>query len=196
MNNNKISYFNTLIFTIVSSIVSVILLLLLFLKGFRPYLPFFITIEIGIFTIIGLCIAMIVINEKRKNEDKAKALQNFTFNSCPDYYLQKNVGQDEICSNEYIIQDSNKKKYIMKIYPNSSDFPSSILPTVHSYEYLGTEPKHEKFKLNELMGEKTLTTPAQKCGPLFTEPTDTNLQYLKGYTAVPWITAWAKCDSL
>jgi uncharacterized membrane protein YhaH (DUF805 family) len=61
-DNKNTSYFNTLIFTIVAGIISLLLLLALVFKPVRDHAMYFIiALEVGIFTIIAVCIYQIVI---------------------------------------------------------------------------------------------------------------------------------------
>ena len=61
------SYFNTLIFTIISGIFSLVLIATLFFDMFKKYIPFIVTVEIGLFLIIGYCIYKIYNNEQKKD---------------------------------------------------------------------------------------------------------------------------------
>ena len=71
MNNNKrISYKNTLIYTIVTAIVSLLILALLFIPSMFDYIYFIAVIELGIFIIIGVCIYKIINYEKNLLDDE------------------------------------------------------------------------------------------------------------------------------
>lgn len=194
----KTSYFNTLIFTILAGIISIILLVLLFFKDFKKYLPFIITLEIGIFTMIAWCIIQIYLNEKFLAELKKNLNYQISFNTCPDYFTKRIIGDQEICSNEYIYIDDKKQSKIMKVYPadDKSGVVSGMrpLPSTLSMDYKGTEKKWEKFPLNELDNEPSFKTYAQKCAPLFQSPADSKLSYLKGYNLVPWTNARSQCS--
>lgn len=198
-NSKRVSYFNTLIFTIVSAIVSILLLLVLLVKDGDRFLPFVITLEIGIFSVIVVCIIQIVMNERLVNRLKAKADAQISFNSCPDYFTKRDNDNREMCANEYIYVDEKNKKYIMKIYPDddkqNKSGGSRPLPPSHTFDYTGSEPKYEKFYLTEIENEKLLKTPGEKCAPLFNPPSDPNLNYLKGYDVIQWTTMRSKCAS-
>ena len=62
MSDSKVSYFNTMIFTIITGTFSLLLLLILLFKDGRKVLPLILTIEIGVFLIIAVCITQIIIN--------------------------------------------------------------------------------------------------------------------------------------
>ena len=197
--NMKVSYFNTLIFTIFAGIVSLVLLVLLYFKGFNQYLPFIIALEVGLFGLILLCITQIILNEIYLDKLKKNLGYKVDFNICPDYYTKRNNGNKEICSSDYIYIDKNKKNWIMKIYPE--DDPknptqgSRPLPSMVSFDYKETDAKYEKFPLNEIENEKTFKTYAEKCGVLAKDPQEPSLAYLKGYNLVPWTTMNSKCAS-
>lgn len=194
----KTSYFNTLIFTILAGIISLILLVLLFFKNFKQYLPFIITLEIGIFSMIAWCIIQIYINEKLLNKLRKNLDYQISFNSCPDYFTKRLIGEQEICSNEYIYIDDKKQRRIMKVYPadDKSGAVSGMrpLPATLSMDYKGNEKKWEKFPLNELENESSFKTYTQKCAPLFQAPSDSKLKHLKGYDLVPWTNARSQCS--
>lgn len=197
--NRKVSYFNTLIFTIFAGIVSLILLVLLYFKGFNQYLPFIIALEVGLFGLILLCITQIILNELFLDKLKKNMAYTMEFNACPDYYTKRDNGTKEICSADYVYIDKNKKQWIMKIYPEDDPKNPTLgvrpLPNLASFEYRGDEPKYEKFPLNEIENEKTFKTYADKCGPLTKDSQDPSLSYLKGYNLVPWTTMNSKCAS-
>lgn len=199
MDGKKVSYFNTLVFTIVSAIISVLLLLVLLMKDGNKMLPFIITLEIGIFCIIALCIVQIVMNERLNNRLKANKNMQMDFSTCPDYFTKRTFDNRELCANEYITVDERGQKYIMKMYPEDDTTQGTSgarpLPPSHTFDYKTDDPKYEKFFLTEIDSEKLLTTPGQKCAPLFAKPSDPNLQYLKGYDLVQWTTMRSKCAS-
>jgi hypothetical protein len=195
----KVSYFNTLIFTIIAGIVSILLLVLLFFKGFNEYLPFIIALEVGIFSIIALCITQIILNERFLDKLKKNIRETINFNQCPDYYTKRETGDKEICSSDYIYKDKGNKNWIMKIYPEDDllnrSHGSRPLPANVSLDYIGNEPKYEKFPLHEIENEPTFKTYDDKCAPLTTDPQDPKLSYLRGYNLVPWSTMNSKCAS-
>ena len=83
-NTNHASYYNVLVFTIITGIFSLILLLLLFLDEFNGFIKFVITVEICLFAIIVWCIYIITKASKKKD------LPNLVINygDCPDYYIK------------------------------------------------------------------------------------------------------------
>ena len=125
-DNRKVSYFRTLIFTIISAMISLVLFGVLYLKP--EFKSFVITIEIGIFAIIGYTIYSIVQHEKLLNQMSDPSRFRFGFDSCPDYYI-KRVDEDtrkDFCSNEYIVVDKEsplQKKLIMKIVDENTTLP-------------------------------------------------------------------------
>ncbi len=196
----KTSYFNTLVFTIIAGIISIILLVLLFFKDFKKYLPFIVTLEVGIFAMITWCIIQIYINEYALDKLRKNLDYQITFANCPDYFTKRLVGDKEICSNEYIYIDENKQKKIMKVYP--VDDPSRPvsgmrpLPSTAVSDYKGGEKKWEKFPLHEIENEPSFKTYSDKCAPLFQAQTDAKVQYLDGYNLVPWTNMRSQCSFL
>lgn len=189
----KISYFNTLIFTIISGIVSLLLLAALFFDVFKDYMTFIITVEIGIFLVIGWSIWQIVSNEKRLEELRKK--KNFTidFTQCPDYYISRVVDGVTICSNEYIVEDQYRNKRLMKIYP-ADDISKNIsypLPKLHSNIYnKQTSRPVDKFDSTAIDSAGDLPDVQKKCGAVL----GMNNTY-KDYTQIPWVGVRARCES-
>lgn len=193
-NKKKISYFNTLIFTILAALFSLLLLVLLFFKGFKQYLPFIIVLELGIFIIILICITQIILNERNSALLKNDIAFKLDFTSCPDYFIKRNDGNNELCSNEYIYTDEKNIKYIMKIYPQDRQYG---LPPLHSNSYNIGDPKLEKFPLNEISLEKSVPTYNDKCALFTSDPKDKKLMSLNinGYSLIPWTNIKSKCSS-
>lgn len=197
MSAYKKSYYNTLIFTIVTGIFSVALLFVLMLKDGKSYLPFIITLEVGIVSIIALCITMILVNESRQAKKQQAASANVVFSSCPDYFVKRYDGNKELCSNEYLMKDETGKQYLIKIYPADSGTTVDskyTLPPTHSTRY-NNDPKYEKFYLNEIDSAPEFKSPSDKCALLFNSPADPKLVKYRGYNLPPWTTMRAKCDS-
>lgn len=203
-NDNKQSYMHTLIFTIISGIFSILLLLALSFKGGRDYLPFIVTLEVGIFIIIIVCIYQIYKRAKLQEIFKQRGIKSIDFNICPDYFTKRADGDRDFCANEYIQTDENMQSKIIKIYPaddvidGKRVFPSTNNRDIATIVNNGrTSPNCQKcdgFYLDELDREPSLKTPREKCGPLFNPPSGSNLSYLSGYHLLPWTTMKAKCE--
>lgn len=189
--NKKISYKNTLIFTIFAAVTSVVLIAALFFTSFREYIYFIVIVELAIFAIIGYCIYKIVTYEKRLEALRNAKAKNVAFHECPDYYIKKyDTKGAPFCSNEYRVQDQQANDYIMKIYPSSVETPSKI-DLSGSIE---NASKHDKFYLNEIPNTRDLVTSKEKCSVLFNEPTAPNLLQVKGYTEIPWTYMRSRCE--
>lgn len=196
MSDKKVSYFNTLVFTIITGIVSLLLLTLFFFQIGKEYMVFLITLEAGIFAIIAVCIYRIVSFEKRK---QSKADQNnyvMNFSTCPDYYVKRMVGDRTYCFNDYTSTDANGNKYIMKLYPVEVNgtpitMPATITPSnsVSPSDYL-----YEKFELNALEKDSTLKTFKDKCALIYETPAD-KVQKYSHLPSLPWTFAASRCQS-
>ena len=180
------SYVNTLIFTIISAIISVCLLILLLLGALGEYAYFVIGVEVGIFAIIAYCIYKIW----KSSKCAAKTNPILHFNSCPDFYTQRtdNEGQP-YCANEHAVKDAYGNQSILKTYPTSVGLPSQLDQTPPT---LGAPTKYEKFYLHELADAPDLPTSADKCGAIFNAPTSSNSPYV-GYDVVPWSSVRSAC---
>lgn len=189
-DSKKTSYYNTLIFTIVAGIISVLLLLTLMFKRLRQFLPFIITLEIGIFLIIAWCVTVIYLNEKdmEKKRNEATSIQ---FDKCPDYFVKTTEGDKLMCVNQYMYIDDKNNQYWMKIYPINE---SVTLPS-----NLNSGTNLDAFPLMSLEQDSTLKSYKEKCSPLFNPSRPLNSQgqdpYLH-YDKLPWTTMRGKCASL
>jgi hypothetical protein len=182
----KVAYFNTLVFTIISGIVSLGILIFMFFKPAAKLFPFLITVEIGIFLIIIVTITQIILAEKERNRYKNQKNFTINFTSCPDYYIERNVGDKKICSNEYIVQDKNKVDYIMKILPVEGSYS---FPETHTPSYL-TDSADDKFDNLVIANSTALKGNAEKCAALFGRN-----DAFTAYSHIPWSSVQARCDA-
>jgi hypothetical protein len=190
--NKKISYRNTLLYTIIAAIISLALLVLLAFQSFFEYVYLIAIIEVGIFIIIGYCIYRIVTYEKALEELKNQKRYYIPFAECPDYFVKKfdSKNGDPYCSNEYRVKDASDNMYMMKVYPDSVP-----LPTKHDDKTsVDQSHKYEKFWLNQVANAKELRTTKEKCSVISVEPTDPKLVNYRGYTDVPWTYVRSRCD--
>lgn len=205
MNNNKrISYKNTLIYTIVTAIVSLLILALLFIPSMFDYIYFIAIIELGIFIIIGVCIYKIINYDKNLNKLRDQNSYYIPFSECADYFVKKTDSKgNTYCSNEYNVKDQFGNVKLMKIYPSGV-----LLPPTHKNTIINdinckagdTEctinDKYEKYSLNQIPDSKLLKTNQQKCSVLFVEPTDPALiPAYSGYTQIPWTHVKGRCET-
>jgi len=198
MNSTKTrSYLNTLVFAIIAGIISVLLLFVLMFKKLREFTPFVITLEVGIFLVLFSCIGHIWIIESRLGRLRNQGISSIGFDSCPDYYVKRLDGSKEFCSNEYVLQDEYGKSFIMKVYPANTDKVKIPLPTSHEQSMsTNTDKPYDKFYLREIESDMNLKTPADKCAPLFSQPSDPKLAYLNGFNRLPWSTMRSKCEAV
>ena len=108
-NRNAKLYANTMAFTIISGIVSLMLLLLLkYGSGASVYTPLILTVEIGLVVVIVVSI-MRVMQVERKNKKLAKNnLDNLlAVNTCPDYWtLAESSTGTKQCTRVYKVPDA------------------------------------------------------------------------------------------
>jgi hypothetical protein len=195
MSDSKISFFNTLIFTIITGTFSLLLLLILLLKNGRQFLPFIITAEVGIFIIIAMCITQIIINEKRKEKTSGNWGDYIKFTQCPDYYIKRFTSEKEICSNEHMyIDPTSREVYTMKIYLSE---PIPDIPKEHVPKY---DEKNinvlDKFPLSDLDTNSNIKSAEEKCELLFGPPTSDKLKSFEKYQYLPWLSMRSKCRAI
>lgn len=196
----KVSYYNTLVFTIISGIISLLLLGLLFFNFAKDFKLGIIALEIGIFTVILVCIAQIIYNENFINKLKKNHNVRISFDSCPDYFTKlQDSHQKAYCSNEYIYEDEALNKFLIKVYPENQIPPSDHDP--RSMDLLTESDKPagpiDKFYIDELesktKNKNSTDIYKDTCAPLFKDNYNNN--GLVGYTELPWTTLRSKCDN-
>lgn len=195
------SYFRTLIFTVVSAILSLALFGLLFWK--KELLTFVIIVEVGIFAIIGYLIYVIVQHEKMLNAMNDPRNFKFGFDVCPDYYVKRTDGESnkDFCSNEYVVVDKDsplQKKLIMKIVDENTALPSSHSPTYTSKDSttgIKLQPKpSDKFLLDSFFAPE-LKTNKERCD-VINPSVVTQLESMQGFKTIPWTYTRPRCDGI
>lgn len=194
--NTKISYFNTLIFTIIAGIISLLLLLSLFSDKVKDMAFYFIVaVEIGIFSVVAICIFQIISNEAKLNAQKKNLEAKIAFTECPDYFIRYDEEGETYCENNYTVIDGTGNRLVMRIYPAE---PNNLPPSLPS----PLQNKNEKFNLLQLQQSKDLTNAKQQCAPVYQEPNlnaastpaqrDLLSNYV-GYSKLPWSHARTRC---
>jgi hypothetical protein len=192
---SKVSYFNTLVFTIVSGIISLLLLLSLFFDFVRQNgFYFVIAVEIGIFSVIAICIFQIMRNESLLNAMRSNALKKLTFTECPDYFVKEDVNGEMMCYNNYSVKDSKGRSYYMRIYPAEEQLPALISQGKEE----GVKGKMSLYKIEQTVDFKT---GKEQCAVVLQEPVLEGIQPAKrevlqnfvGYSKLPWMHARSRC---
>lgn len=194
---SKVSYFNTLIFTIITGIASLILLTLLFFNIGKEFIYAIITFEVGIFAIIAYCITQIIIAESNKSKKTTSYVINF--DQCPDYYTKKIVNGVEYCFNEYMGKDEAGNNYVMKISPAEVNHePRSLPATVTVSDTVTGQSYLDVFELRKLQDDPNFKTMEEKCALVSKAPVSLDAKYTPHtmYTYMPWTYAQSRCQSL
>lgn len=122
-----LNFINTLIFALISSTISVVILLLMFVDSMSEYFPLLIVIEIGLISIIIWSLASIV-NYDVQVKGKIEATKEERFNlkktgMCPDYFKIQTLNENSVrCLGTVELQDSHTgvvRKY--ELSPGSLD---------------------------------------------------------------------------
>jgi len=185
------SYFRLMIFTIMSAIVSIILLVLLLLGFLQEYIYFVLGVECGIVIIIIYCIYKITRASSKWN----LSIPTIYFNSCPDFYTQKTDSNGvAYCANEHIVKDTYNNQSILKTYPlyttSTSGMPVTLPQTNDDSPPMTATPRYDRFYLNELEYAKDLPETSDKCQPLFGYSSN-----YAGYDVIPWSRYRSECQS-
>ena len=200
--NRRISYVRTLIFTIVSALLSVVLFGVAFIKGAREWLLFIIITEVGIFSIIVWCIIAIINREKKLQELRNPKNYVIKFDNCPDYYVKRydTVSQDYFCSNEYVVTDTRNptKKLIMKLFPeNDNSSPAVHSPTYKVQNVTGASSNPQpidKFMISDIMTK--IDNNEARCKIVNPNILESTSDALTGYKNVPWTSVQKRCENL
>lgn len=186
--SSKISYFNTLIFTIISGVISLVLLMLLFFEFGKEWMYLIITVEVGIFSVIGICLYQIIKNELLINGLKKGLPQRISFSECPDYFLRGENNGVTVCNNNYPVVDNRGRKFTLRIYPLDTDLPTSLpIPLLDV---------NEQIKLYEIeQSNRVLKDAKEECAVVMNEPPvgNTDLRPFRGYSKLPWTHARSRC---
>lgn len=102
-------YFNIFVFTIISGIVSLFLMLLLIFgsSSVTKYTTLIITVEVGL--IVNIIVALFRIYKYERKLDKLaqNSMDNLlTVKTCPDYWTTKEVGGAKHCDRQYVLPPS------------------------------------------------------------------------------------------
>lgn len=203
-DGRKVSYFNTLVFTIMSSIVAVCLMSLLFFDRFRPAWPFIVASDVGLIAIIVYCLFSIVSVERAVDANRLSGNIAINFDTCPDYFVKitdtAKTGKT-YCSNEYVVTDStSRSNYVMKLYPVDPSGNSTMafaLPEVHDPNVNASQPPaaYDKFFLSALDSDPTMKTASAKCGPIVNSNDGVQGPY-QYYDSLPWSYMKSRCEGL
>lgn len=203
-NQQRQSYVNALIFTVVTFVLSLLVLGALVYNGsWKEYLVFFLVLQVGIFGIILWCIKILKDYEKLYNANKDPRNYTIPFDSCPDYYTKKFDAdlKKHYCSNEHIVVNPtnvNKPKRIMKIVPERSSFPD-----VHETAFVQDKQSPlDKFSTDALFVQ-TIKDDNTRCGiisekgPQWTgAPYDPTKVMYDNFKKVSWTSLRPRCDGL
>ena len=192
--NKKVSYTNTLIYTIINAMLSLMILVVIFLKPeYNKYIYFIIVLEVGMIAIIAYCVYRMMRYEYIMKALRSNRKVFIPFSECADYYVKKyDPSGEPYCSNEYRVKGQDNNEYMMKVYPNGTPIPSVHDKTTS----IDNSQKYEKFWLNEISKAANLPTNRDKCNVLETEPTDPSLSKFIGYTSIPWTHVKARCGGI
>ena len=204
--NTRGIYINTMIFSIVAGIISLILLAsLMFVPSSRVFVFGIATIEVGLVTIIVVAIVSIIRYER---SIKALAQQGANYlvkvDTCPDYFSNTYTKPSSVqstslgsvistassvetkggikCSNGFTTPDGNKTYYFVKLgcsAVNASDKSCAIDSTII-----------DSTKYNIQLKDMANMKPAELCAKVnIVDPKS-------GYANIPWTDIKGRCNSL
>lgn len=195
MDDRKISYFNTLIFTIITAVASLMVLGLLFLPIGKQFIYFIVAYEVGVFLIIAYCIFKILRGDKKFDENR----KNFVvrFDECPDFYTKTMHADNTLwCHNDYkVIDPRTQEELVYRIFPmRYKDQPTSVPTTITLADNIPGQP-YARFQLKQLESDDDYPTYDKKCQVLFKNPSSSNESY-NTFQDLPWTYAKSRCESL
>ncbi len=117
---NISNYLNTLIFCVISKMITILVLAFLLNDKVRYFSYFLLTIELGLVAIILVSLYVIIAYDrkmsKKQDEYNRSLLSNLT---CPDYYVQISENDSIVCNNTYVTPDQ-KYRYEFNVNGNTS----------------------------------------------------------------------------
>jgi hypothetical protein len=196
--SSKVSYFNTLIFTIIAGIISLLLVLALFSDVGKKNMYLIITVEVGIFSVIAICIYQIVVNEKLASSRKNYDSERISFKECPDYYTKSIEDNSTICKNMYRSTDKFNNEYVLRFYPVDTQPLETVETASGKCDF--TDRK-VCFDLDSIEKESKFTNAKKECAYIVSEPvanlngaTADDVTKFAGYSKLPWTYATSRCE--
>lgn len=121
-------YVNTMIFTIVSGVLSLILLLaLVYVPSVAEYSVLILTIQVGLLAIILQALVRLWWAQRSKDIDMATSNRNtLAVTFCPDYMVASGDASGVTCTNSYPVTDSSTP---IAIWTGTPDHPNTA-PTM------------------------------------------------------------------
>lgn len=118
MANNINNYLNTLIFCVISKMITIFVLAFLLNEKVRYFSYLLLTIELGLVTIIVVALYVLISYDKKMSKKQDEYNKSILSNlSCPDYYVQNTDSNNIVCTNVYTTPD---KKFKYEFNPGLS----------------------------------------------------------------------------
>lgn len=201
MADKKIAYFNTLIFTVITGIVSLIVLSFLFFDFGKAFIYLIVIFEMGVFIIIGTCIYFII---KAEGDKKNKTDYLVNIDQCPDYYTKTTNVLDgkDYCLNYHQGSDALGTRVLTRIFPmknaNGDDLMVSRSIRLSEISPVASQSDYNNFPLYSLQTDEKLNDTAKRCDAIFRKPSaslGTNGAY-DSHSLMPWTYARSRCAGL
>jgi hypothetical protein len=205
------SYFRTLVFTIIATLISFALIaVIIFVPQAKQYTSLIVTIEVGLFLITIYCIRQVILKEKQFQQLSDPKNYVVNFDDCPDYFNRKydEASRKFYCSNEYIVQHpiDSAKQAIMKLMLYDPTDTTIQFPNYHSNEYMNTQSgtpskpiPSEKF-YPEVFLDKSLTDNIKRCNLVddsnVIEVANDPIENRKEFKKLPWTSVRSRCNGL
>lgn len=206
------SYFRTLVFTIIATLISLILIaIVFFVPDAENYLLLVVTIVVGLFLIILYCIRQVLLKEKQFVQMSDPKNYVVNFDECPDYFNRKydEASRKFYCSNEYIVEHpaDSSKQAIMKVMLFDPKNTNIQFPNYHSNEYLNRQAggaiskpiPSEKF-YTDVFRDKSLNDNVKRCNLVddssVKEIVNDPIENRKEYKKLPWTSVRSRCNGL
>jgi hypothetical protein len=174
------------------------------MNGGKEWLTFVVVVEIGIFSIIGYCIWLIVKREKAIESQRDPKNYSLKFDSCPDYYIKKfdDSVQKSYCSNEYAVVDKKNplsQKLTMKLIQDGSSAPQNHSTTFITKDAATGSPKKpepwDKFFTDELY-DPVIKSDQERCDIINPSVAAKDDKFAGKYKSLPWTYVRTRCDGL
>lgn len=186
------------------------MIVLYFIPKTREFIYLFITLQIGIFLIIGYCFYAIIQKEKQFNEMANPANYVIKFDDCPDYFNKKYDAKEKrfYCANEYVVEhplEPSKKAYMKIIKANldgTLNFPFNHSNVFLNYSNNRPVPPNptEKFYTDIFQKQEFKDTQARCTLIDETSPPPENVNDTifrrADFKLLPWTSVKSRCNGL
>lgn len=186
------SYINTLVFAIITGLVTLVLLIgILFSSAMNEYAYVLVTVEVGLIAIVSYALYNIIAYESKMKRLSSTASKNALLaQNCPDYYT---VGYDAtgaaVCKNFFKGRSPSGESFAM-FYVPSQQYTSRMENARREYVFSGNPPS-SSIAMKDFENKRVEDTCKQVQGR---PPENDTAKTVANNYVIPWTDMRPKCD--